>query len=313
MNVAVIVDNPFDSADAKGGKAACEALMKAEHEAACLPADETLASALAARRSDVALLALGGPAASDGGIQALLDLLDIPYVGSCAAACRIAGDSSLLASALRAAAAFDGQAPLAPAPTGFLLTAEALRAWGGVAAACTACAERVPGGYPVAVRTAGGSNPVGQTARDAAELASALERIAEAGHDALVEQLIEGVELDVAVLGSGWDAYALPPVESCVQEDGSTKLAAPVRMASLSADEGTAQAVRAEVERAALEAYRACGLEDLGCVSVVWDGVQVRTRLVDPAPSFASDAPFAVALAAAGLSLAGVLDRLVTL
>lgn len=313
MNVAIIVDAASDSVDAKGGQAACGALRTAEHDAVCLPADATLVSALKARRPDVALLALGGRGACDGGVQALLDLLDIPYVGSSAAACRISGDAALLSSVLRAAAALEGQAPIAPAPAGFFLTAEALRVWGGSDAACDVCSERVPGGYPVAVRAARGADPVGRTAAGASELAAALACIADAGDDALVEQVIEGVELTVAVLGSGWDAYALPPVESRVREDGSVELAAPVQMASLSGDEATAQAVRAEVERAALEAYRACGLTDLGCVSVVWDGAQVRTRLVDPAPSFANDAPFAAALAASGLSLAGVLDRLVTL
>lgn len=313
MKVAVIVDVVSDSADAKGGQAACEALRKAEHEVVCLPADANLASALTASRPDVALVALGGRAVRDGGIQSLLDVLDIPYAGSSATTCRIAGDASLLASALQAAAALDGQAPTAPAPAGFLLTAGALHAWGGVDAVCAACAERVPGGYPLVVRAAHGADPAGQEAANAAELASALGGIADAGEDALVEQLIEGVELDVAVLGSGWDAYALPPVESCLREDGSVELTAPVRMTSLAADEATAQAVRAEVERAALEAYRALGLEDVGCISMVWDGAQVRTRSVDPMPSFAEDAPLSAALAASGLSLAGVLDRLVAL
>ena len=69
------------------------------------------------------------------------------------------------------------------------------------------------------------------------------------------------------VLGSGWDAYALPPVEIVAKEGfcdtvacrtpGAVELFAPVRPASLSNDEADAQAIRAEIESAALEACRA--------------------------------------------------------
>ena len=81
----------------------------------------------------------------------------------------------------------------------------------------------------------------------------------------MVEQWVEGVEMAVSVLGTGWDAYALPPVEIVAKSGrydtearmtpGAVEYFAPVRPASLAQDEADAQAIRAEIERAALEVY----------------------------------------------------------
>ncbi len=46
----------------------------------------------------------------------------------------------------------------------------------------------------------------------------------------------------------------------------------PVRPESLSPDAAQAQAIRAEIERAALEVYHAYSVRDLGRVDMIWDG-----------------------------------------
>ena len=156
-----------------------------------------------------------------------------------------------------------------------------------------------------------------------------VDQLGEAVSDALsfddsviIEQWIDGVEVTVPVLGSGWDAYALPPVEIVAKEGfcdtvacrtpGAVELFAPVRPASLSNDEADAQAIRAEIERAALEACRAYQVRDLARVDLVWDGAQARVLEVDVSPSLAESSPFSLACEASGLSLSGVLNELVS-
>ena len=91
----------------------------------------------------------------------------------------------------------------------------------------------------------------------------------------VIEQWVEGVEMAVSVLGTGWDAYALPPVEIVAKQglyDTAARLDAsavdyfaPCAAAARSPPtRATRSAIRAEVERAALEVYRAYGLRDLG-------------------------------------------------
>ena len=93
---------------------------------------------------------------------------------------------------------------------------------------------------------------------------------------------------------------------------GAVELFAPVRPASLSNDEADAQAIRAEIERAALEVCRAYQVRDLARVDLVWDGAQARVLEVDVSPSLAESSPFSLACEASGLSLSGVLNELVS-
>ncbi|MFR3091338.1 MAG: hypothetical protein ACLTMP_06050 [Eggerthella lenta] len=80
----------------------------------------------------------------------------------------------------------------------------------------------------------------------------------------------------------------------------------------LSNDEADAQAIRAEIERAALEVCRAYQVRDLARVDLVWDGAQARVLEVDVSPSLAESSPFSLACEASGLSLSGVLNELVS-
>ena len=57
----------------------------------------------------------------------------------------------------------------------------------------------------------------------------------------------------------------------------------------------------------------ALGAQDFAQVELIWDGAQVRFVSVDLLPSLAASTPFEAAGAQAGLTLAGVLDHLVSL
>ena len=87
----------------------------------------------------------------------------------------------------------------------------------------------------------------------------------------------------------------------------------PVELSALATDEATAQAIRSELERCAFEVCLALGAQDFAQVELIWDGAQVRFVSVDLLPSLAASTPFEAAGAQAGLTLAGVLDHLVSL
>ena len=93
---------------------------------------------------------------------------------------------------------------------------------------------------------------------------------------------------------------------------GAVEYFAPVRPASLAQDEADAQAIRAEIERAALEVYRAYQVRDLARIDLIWDGAQARAFEVNVSPGMAEHSLFPTACAAAGLSLPKVLDSLVS-
>ena len=156
----------------------------------------------------------------------------------------------------------------------------------GAATALDLVKDRVIGGFPVAVKPAHGGSALGvhRVAKSQDNLGEAILDALSFDEHVVIEQWVEGVEMAVSVLGTGWDAYALPPVEIVAKQglyDTAARMDvnavdyfAPVRLARSSPDEGDASAIRAEVERAALEVYRAYGLRDLGRLDVIWDGAQ---------------------------------------
>ena len=83
------------------------------------------------------------------------------------------------------------------------------------------------------------------------------------------------------------------------------------RSFALAADEGQAQAIRAEIERAALEVYRAYDMRDLGRIDLIWDGAQARVMETAVVPGMTATSLFPMACRAAGLSLPAVADALV--
>ena len=87
----------------------------------------------------------------------------------------------------------------------------------------------------------------------------------------------------------------LPPVEIVAKQglyDTAARMDAecrgllrPCTPSSLSpTTRATPSAIRAEVERAALEVYRAYGLRDLGRLDVIWDGAQARVLETNVSP-----------------------------
>jgi D-alanine-D-alanine ligase len=305
----------------ESGKLVCEALEQAGHKVVPLDTNAQLVPTLRSEKPDVVYNALHGKHGEDGTIQSLLEFLGIPFVGSPASVCHRAYNKDALHSSLAKYREITGDAAVASWPQGIYITRDAFKDMGAVTA-LDLIPERVAGGFPLIVKPAHGGSALGVHKVDKAE------DLGEAILDALsyddavnIEQFVEGVEISVAVLGNGWDAYALPPVEIVAQGDfydADARLNAelvdmycPVRNESLSADEAEAQAIRAEIERAALEVYHAYNVRDLGRIDMIWDGAQAKCFEVDVSPGMTSHSLFPKACEAAGLSMSAVLDELV--
>lgn len=304
------------------GKNVCAALEEAGHKVVPLDTTSDLVPTLRSERPDVCYSALHGKHGEDGTIQSLLEFVGIPFVGSPASVCHRSWNKDSMHSEMAAYRAITGEEPIASWPQGIYLARDAFKDM-GAATALDLVEERVIGGYPVAVKPAHGGSALG------VHRVNSVDDLGEAILDALsfdeavvIEQWVEGVELAVSVLGTGWDAYALPPVEIVAKQglfDTEARITpdavqyfAPVRNESLAPNEADAQAIRAEIERAALEVYRAYNVRDLARIDLIWDGAQARVFEVNVSPGMAETSLFPAACEAAGLSLSGILNELVS-
>lgn len=324
MKVAVLMGGKSFEREVSlaSGKVVCAALEEAGHKVVPLDTNADLVPTLRSERPDVVYNALHGKHGEDGTIQSLMEFLGLPFVGSPASVCHRAWNKDALHSSLEKYRDITGDEGIASWPQGVYITKDAFKDM-GAATALDMVADRVIGGYPVCVKPAHGGSALG------VHKVNSQDELGEAVLDALsyddavnIEQWVDGVEVSVAILGTGWDAYALPPVEIVAREgffdaearmhEDAVEFFCPVRPESLSPDEGSAHAIRAEIERAALEVYRAYGARDLGRVDLVWDGGQARCFELDVCPGMTERSLFPAACGAAGLSLPKVLDTLVT-
>lgn len=318
MKVALIVDN--EQSSASRAQEITQALQQNSHEAVVYTADASLADRLLAGNCDVAFVACAGVSGQAGEVQALLDLLGIPYAGSYAEVCRLVADHALVSAQIAALCmSADGYGTVG-LPEGFFLSATALQAW-GVQDVLQVCNERIPGGFPLCVKpiTPCDTAPACMVVESEEALCAAVDALAKQGCGAFVQQWVEGVNVSVSVLGSGWDAYALPPVEveraslaaSTSSAGEPSEMYAPLRWQSVAGNEAEGQGVRADIERAALDVYRALGLKDFGQVDLVWDGAQACIVGVSACPDLTSGSLFAKASSVPGISLAGILDNVI--
>lgn len=305
----------------ESGKNVCRWLEEAGHKVIALDTTKELVPRLRSERPDVAYIAVHGKHGEDSSMQSLLEFIGIPFVGASAHTCRSTWNKDSLHSTMAVYRAITGEPPVAYWPQGICVAREAFQNM-GAATALDLVEERVIGGYPVAVKPAHGGSAMGIHRVDSIEeLGAAMLDALSYDDQVVVEQWIEGVEMAVSILGTGADAYALPPVEIDsktgkfgLEERMNSDLVdyyAPVRSASLSPDPAEAEAIRAEIERAALEVYRAYGYKDFGRIDLIWDGGQARVLETNVSPGMTDTSLFPMACAAAGLTMPAVLDSLV--
>lgn len=166
-------------------------------------ADGQLLPRLQQDRPDAVVIALHGGEGENGSVQSILEMFDIPYVGTDSRACRRAWDKPS-AKAELARAGLD-------TPDWVVLPQTTFRELGAQAVLDALVAKL---GLPLMLKPDQGGSALGaQVVRDAADLPAAMVSALSYGDAVLVEQLVEGVEVAVGVLDGPEGPEALPAVQ----------------------------------------------------------------------------------------------------
>ncbi|MBM7645318.1 D-alanine-D-alanine ligase [Scopulibacillus daqui] len=195
MKIAVIYGGTSSEREVSlsTGKGVMEALKRKGHEVVGIDFDPNHLDPIIHLQADLVFIGLHGKYGEDGRIQGLLDILNIPYVGSGVMASSIAMDKA------RAKVMFE-------------------KAGIRVADSCTVSryqnVQSSPFGYPVVIKPNREGSTIGLTiAENDDQFQEGVEKALEYDDTALVEAFIEGKELTVSVMGKGEDIQALPVVE----------------------------------------------------------------------------------------------------
>lgn len=251
----------------------------------------TLASALEILRTcAVVVPALHGPRGEDGSMAALCELAGVPYVGSAVRAGAIAMDKWATKLVAR-------EVGIAVAPS-VLLT--------------PATAASYLFAHPVVVKpVAAGSSHGVALVRHAAALPDALAAAFALDDRVLVEEVVAGREVDIAVLGRpDGTRIVAPALEIVVEElfdtdtkyDGSADFRVPAQLT---------QAEREQLERAAVAMYDALGCAGIARVDFFLTDAGPVLNEVNTMPGFTAHSQAPMMFAAAGISYAALLDVLV--
>ncbi|HET8528803.1 MAG TPA: D-alanine--D-alanine ligase family protein [Gaiellaceae bacterium] len=246
---------------------------------------------------DVVLPILHGPFGEDGTVQGLLELLDVAYVGAGVAASALAMDKDLFKKVMR-----DSGIPVARHHT--------IRLGDAV---------ENPLGYPVLVKPARLGSSVGiSKVLDASELEPAVALARRHDEKVLVEEFVEGLEVEVGVLGN----RVPPPIASLpgsidtldhdwydysskYDEDGM-RLVVPPDLPPETIE---------LVQQRAVDAFVASECEGLARVDFfvrARDGEVVVNEL-NTMPGFTATSVYAKLFEASGIGYAELVDRLIAL
>jgi len=245
---------------------------------------------------EVVLPILHGPFGEDGTVQGLLELADVPYVGAGHGASYVCMDKDVFKSVMR-----DKGIPVTRSIT--------LRDGDEV---------RNPYGYPVFVKPAQLGSSIGITkVREESELAAAVELALRHGEKALVEEFVEGVEIEVGVLGNLEPIASLPgevlahfadwyDYSSKYDEGGSDLIVPPP---------GVSQEQIERAQTLAVDAFRATDCEGMARADmfVRADDGQVVVNELNTIPGFTATSFYARLFEASGIPYPQLLDRIVEL
>jgi D-alanine-D-alanine ligase len=246
---------------------------------------------------------LHGPLGEDGTVQGMLELADVPYVG-----CGVLG-SSLSMDKVKAKEMF--RAHDIPQARFVALSDTDLADDPGLVG-------RLAGdlGFPAFVKPANMGSSIGVSkAHDLSELRPAIDDALTYDRWILVEEAIDGREIECAVLGNERPRASLPgEVEPGAEfydyedkyVDGTAKLMIP---APLPAD------VTAELQSLAVRAFRALGCEGMARVDFFYEegGRGLLVNEINTIPGFTPISMYPKLWAASGLPYSELIDELVDL
>jgi D-alanine-D-alanine ligase len=247
---------------------------------------------------DVVMPILHGPFGEDGTIQGLLEMLGLPYVGSGVLGSSLTMDKDAVKMVLRSAG-------IAVAPS----LAFRNRRWSPEAVE--------PLGYPCFVKPARLGSSVGiSKVHSPEELESAMELAFQHDSKVLVEEFVEGREVEIGVLGNA-DPIVSVPGEILIANDsewydysakydeGAMQLVAPAHL-----DPGIAEEI-ADVARRAFEVCECAGMARIDFF-VTPENLVVLNE-INAIPGFTSTSVYAKLFEASGIGYSELLDRLVAL
>jgi D-alanine-D-alanine ligase len=249
--------------------------------------------------ADVAFPVLHGPFGEDGTVQGLLELLDVPYVGSGVLASAVCLDK-VVAKDLMARAGL------------------AQVHYAGVVAARWAqepdavLGELAELGLPVFVKPARLGSSVGiAKVSDAAGLAPALDAAFAHDPSVIVEAMSEGVEVECSVLGATDSAQASEPGEIVIGADwydfaakyepGGMRLLVPARISDVA---------RERVQAIAVAAFERFGCSGLARADFFVEGDDVLLNELNTMPGFTATSVYSKLWEAAGVPYEELVTRL---
>lgn len=342
MNVAILADKHNVASEAKEIQ---QALEQGEHQARILEVEKDVMASLQAMRPEICVIA-PHTSGSAGSLQEMLELLQIPYLGSGPEACQLSVDEQLSMFAMRRYTEASEEDVVVEPLVSFRFPPELLQT--NSEALIEACEKRIPGGYPFEVQAEWQAEVQfkAQTEDQPGVQGKVKDKEdAESQGNGQGEKTFssEGLSADSLKTFTKIDtheeltaAFASCAKTGCVVRqwvegvrlsvavlgtgwdahvlppfDKATQ--APVGASALAFDEQVAQAIRSEIERCAFEICLALGVRDFALVELIWDGAQVRFSGVETLPSLTANSAFALACKASGLSVEGVLNHLVSL
>jgi D-alanine-D-alanine ligase len=270
-------------------------------------ADSQLLRRLRDARPDAVVIALHGGEGEGGSIQAVLEMLDVPYVGSDSHACRRAWDKPTAKTELARAGLSTPDWVVLPHSTFRELGAQPV---------LEAMVDRL--GLPMMLKPEQGGSALGaQVVRDAADLPTAMVGCLAYGETVLAERFVAGVEVAVTVIDGPDGPEALPAVEIVPETGvydytarytaGLTNFHTPARL-----DPTATGAVSA----LAVAAHRLLGLRDVSRTDAIVDADgAVHFLEVNSSPGLTETSLLPMAVEVDGRSLgeiyAGLIERAV--
>ncbi len=280
----------------RSGRRVAEALRSArpDWEVTEHDVDALLLDRLRDHRPDCIVPLLHGAAGEDGALRDLIAALGIPFVGSTAAASRLAFEKPVAKQLAATAGIRTPEAMAMPQSTFREL---------GARAVLDAVVSRL--GLPLVVKPTRGGSALGTSiVHEGADLPAAMVGAFAYGDVVLMEQLVTGTEVSVGVFESDGELLALSAVEIVPEGElydyaarytaGTTEFFCPARLSD--EDALAAQAT-------ALDVHALLGLRDLSRTDLIVDADGVAWFLeVNVAPGMTETSLFPQALAAAELS-----------
>ena len=245
---------------------------------------------------DVVLPILHGPFGEDGTVQGLLELAGIPYVGAGVTASGLCMDKDLFKSVMR-----DKGVPVTHSVT----IRESER-------------PEHPFDYPVFVKPARLGSSVGVSkVRTREDLQSAVDLAFEHDEKILIEEFVDGVEVECSVLGNRDPISSLPGEivshgfegadwydYSAKYDDGGMDLLVPPRLSETQID---------RVRDLAVRSFVASECEGMARVDFFVRNGDVLVNELNTIPGFTATSVYAKLFEASGIGYAELVDRLIQL